>query len=194
MFSSPEVAALKDIDRSANRFLLNTRSSDIFLATVGAQPDVRPLIKTAFSEANAALSPDGRWIAYASNESGSSQVYVRPFPVVDAGRWQVSSGAGNDPRWSRDGKELFFVSGSAGMAQFWRVAVRAGTTFDFDPPTQVARFTNDPSNAYDVGVDGRFLVHQPAGAPVGITDGVREIVVVQSWREEFLARVRGAGK
>jgi serine/threonine-protein kinase len=195
MFSSPELAALKAVDRTAHYFLLNTTSGDIALATLGARPEeVQPLIKTAFNEGNAVLSPDGRWVAYSSNESGIGQVYVRPFPAVDAGRWQVSSAGGFEPRWSRDGKELFFLIGGAGRSEFWRVAVRAGATFDFEPPTQVARFINDPSNAYDIGADGRFLVHRPAGTPVGTTDGIREIVVIHNWREELLARVRNTAK
>jgi serine/threonine-protein kinase len=62
---------------------------------------------TPFNEFNPAFSPDGRWLAYTSNESGTSEVYVRPFPG-SGGRWQVSTGGGAFPVWSRDGRELLF--------------------------------------------------------------------------------------
>ena len=72
------------------------------------------LMETEFAEYNAALSPDGRWMAYQSNESGQYEVYVRPFPDVNGSRWQVSSGGGDWPLWSPDGRELFYL-GSEGM-------------------------------------------------------------------------------
>ena len=61
-----------------------------------------------YEEVGIALSPDGRWLAYASNESGRFQVYVRPFPDVNAGRWQISVNGGNEPHWAHSGRELFF--------------------------------------------------------------------------------------
>jgi Tol biopolymer transport system component len=67
----------------------------------------KPFVNSAFTEAEPAFSPDGRWIAYVSNESGSYEVYVRPFPGP-GGKWQVSTGAGTYPKWSRNGKELFY--------------------------------------------------------------------------------------
>ena len=67
----------------------------------------KPFVNSAFTEAEPAFSPDGRWLAYASNESGSYEVYVRPFPGP-GGKWQVSTGAGTYPKWSRNGKELFY--------------------------------------------------------------------------------------
>jgi Tol biopolymer transport system component len=67
----------------------------------------KPFVNSAFTEAEPAFSPDGRWIAYVSNESGSYEVYVRPFPGP-GGKWQVSTGAGTYPKWSRNGKDLFY--------------------------------------------------------------------------------------
>ena len=66
---------------------------------------VKPLLATRFNERNAEISPDGKWLAYQSDESGPTEIYVRPFPNVDDGRAQVSSGGGIAPLWSRDGKE-----------------------------------------------------------------------------------------
>jgi eukaryotic-like serine/threonine-protein kinase len=67
-----------------------------------------PFAQTAANEVQPAFSPDGRWMAYASDESGVYEVYVRPFPVSGGGKWQISSGGGKIPLWSRDGKNLFF--------------------------------------------------------------------------------------
>jgi serine/threonine-protein kinase len=68
------------------------------------------LIATPASEGSPAISPDGRWLAYASNETGTREVYVRPFPDVQSGRWQVSAGGGRGPRWSPDGRQLYFTN------------------------------------------------------------------------------------
>ena len=72
----------------------------------------KPFVNTAFSEVQPVFSPDGRWLAYSSNESGDYDLYVRPFPGP-GGKWQVSSGGGNYPKWSRNGKELFYRTGTA---------------------------------------------------------------------------------
>jgi Tol biopolymer transport system component len=85
------------------------------LWVVAASPDGRGerrpemYLQTPFNEHHGHLSPDGRWMAYASDESGRSEVYVRAFPA-QGGRWQISAGGGVEPRWRADGKELFYVS------------------------------------------------------------------------------------
>ena len=71
-----------------------------------------PVVQTPFDEAAGQLSPDGRWVAYQSNESGSVEIYVRPFPGP-GGQWQVSTAGGSQPRWRSDGKELFYVAPDA---------------------------------------------------------------------------------
>jgi serine/threonine-protein kinase len=94
----------------------NGGSPDIFTAPVEAGPGYPRLGKpelflgTPFTEIHPAFSPDGRWIAYASNESGSLEVYVRPVPggISSSGKWQISTGGGTSPVWSRDGRELLF--------------------------------------------------------------------------------------
>jgi hypothetical protein len=71
-----------------------------------------PLVRTPFNEWGGEISPDGRWLAYASNESGQFEVYVRPFPDVNGGKWQIASigdVGGTKPMWSPDGRELFYV-------------------------------------------------------------------------------------
>src|ERR1700682_4675513 len=67
------------------------------------------LFHTAFNELNGEISPEGHWLAYQSAESGQSEIYVRPFPNVDRGRWQISTSGGTSPVWARGGGELFFL-------------------------------------------------------------------------------------
>jgi Tol biopolymer transport system component len=86
-------------------------AADLFALPV-AQPDPHPLVlaQTQATEDQGQFSPDGRWVAYTSNESGRSEIYVIPFPPApNKGRWVVSRGGGVMPRWRRDGKELFYV-------------------------------------------------------------------------------------
>jgi len=92
----------------------NSSGFDLGLLSLEGERTSTLLMETEFTERNAALSPDGRWIAYESDESGQYEVYVRPFPDVNGGRWQVSSGGGAWPLWSPDGQELFYA-GSEGM-------------------------------------------------------------------------------
>ena len=124
---------------------------------------------------NAQFSPDGKWVAYSSNETGNWEVYVVPFPAGDS-RWQVSRGGGEQPRWRRDGKELFFLSPDAKMMA---VAVKAGSTFEAESPVML--FQAHPRQfisamelvSYDVSADGqRFLINtkvdEPNAAPLSV--------------------------
>jgi hypothetical protein len=72
----------------------------------------KPFVNSVFNEGQPTFSPDGRWLAYMSDESGSNEVYVRPFPGP-GGKWQISTGGGLYPKWSRDGKELFYRTGDS---------------------------------------------------------------------------------
>ena len=145
---------------------------------------IEPLLHTRFRERNAEIAPDGRWIAYQSNESGVDQVYVQPFPGVDAGRWQVSSAGGVKPLWAPSGRELFYLaSGGALMS----VPIQPGPAFTFGNPTRLldtSAFANPgaPGRNWDVAPDGqRFLIikgaEQPQIAP--------QINVVLNWQEEL---------
>src|SRR5262249_35461591 len=86
---------------------------------------VTPLVHTAAAERNGMVSPDGRWLAYESNDSSSFEIYVRPYPDVESGRWQVSTGGGTRPLWSRDGRGLFYVSPTSGGCA-WALNVPGG--------------------------------------------------------------------
>jgi serine/threonine-protein kinase len=163
------------------------RRRDLVTVPLDGDGGVETLLSTEFSELNAAISPDGVWMAFQSNESGQTEVYVRPFPDVEAGRWQVSTVGGRDPVWSPDGGELFFVQGTQLMA----ATVRADTTFAWDTPEMLFGgdyFFGAPGRNFDVAPDGRFLMIKDTGQSTG-DDSSPQINVVLNWFEELTARV-----
>ncbi|MDA2914999.1 hypothetical protein MYX77_13790, partial [Acidobacteriia bacterium AH_259_A11_L15] len=85
-------------------------SGDINVLSMEGEPISKPLLQTQFAEGGAAISPDGRWVAYHSNETGRREVYVRPFPNVEEGKWQISSDGGRGTIWGPQGQELFYRS------------------------------------------------------------------------------------
>jgi Tol biopolymer transport system component len=82
---------------------------DIGIVALTGDRERRDLLATEFNERRPVVSPNGRWLAYQSDESGQFEIYVRPFPNVDARKWPVSAGGGEEPRWSEDGRTLFFL-------------------------------------------------------------------------------------
>ena len=149
------------------------------------------LFETEFEERNAALSPDGRWMAYQSNESGQFEVYVRPFPDVKSGRWQVSSGGGEWPVWNPNGRELFYV-GSEGMmavpieTEPTFTQGRVDLLFGLGPYSKPA---DGPNRRIDISPEGdRFLLLKEGGG-LDETAETTTIIVVQNWFEELKRRV-----
>ncbi len=137
------------------------------------------------------FSPNGRYLAYESDESGRAEVYVRPFPRVDSGRWQVSTAGGTRPAWARNGRELFYLDESNTLTSV-RVST-SGPTFNSGSPVTVfdAKYVeSNPSRHYDVSADGqRFLmikesaIHDPNATPASM-------IVVLNWFEELKAKAR----
>jgi eukaryotic-like serine/threonine-protein kinase len=84
--------------------------SDLWVLPLQGDRKPVPYLATPFNEGQAKFSPDGHWVVYTANESGTKEVYVQPFPVSSGGKWVVSNGGGSQPRWSRDGKELFYFA------------------------------------------------------------------------------------
>ena len=166
---------------------------DVFLfplVTAVDRPRAESLIQTLFDELSAEVSPDGRYLAYQTNESGRNEIEVRPFPQVNGARWRVSTAGGTQPAWSRNGRELFYLDGSNTLTG---VTVQTtGSTFSSGNPAKVferqysATLTARP---YDVSPDGqRFLMIKEAATTVpGPTPA--SIVVVLNWQEELNARV-----
>jgi eukaryotic-like serine/threonine-protein kinase len=160
------------------------RTDSIF--RVGPPPDttVTPLVASPFWDSQATVSPDGRWLAYVSNESGNDQVYVRPFPNTMTHRWAVSVGGGTEPVWSRDGSELFY----RGPKSYWAAEVKTSPTFSVSGWT--ALFAADPFAAgnghpmYGVTPDGkRFFMLQMED------QSQSALILVRNWASEVAAKV-----
>jgi Tol biopolymer transport system component len=131
-----------------------------------------PFLRSVFNETDARFSTDGRWVAFVSDESGRSQVYVQLFQG-SAEKWPVSSAGGSRPRWRRDGKELYYL---AADNKLMAVAVNAGHNFTASAPTVLFKLESG-CNDYDVALEGqRFLISTyDAGA------GSTRITVVLNW-------------
>jgi eukaryotic-like serine/threonine-protein kinase len=108
----------------------SSAGGDILLARTGVDSVARPIVATGYDEGAPALSPDSRWLAYVSNEQGKHEVFVRPFPDVNAGKWQVSSGGGGAPLWSHDGRELYYVKDGS----MYVVRIHPEPPFSAEPP------------------------------------------------------------
>ena len=147
----------------------------------------RPLLVTRFNESAPRLSPDGQWMAYVSNESGQDEVYVRPFPSM-SGRWQVSSGGGTEPVWSRDGRELFYRDRDR-LVEARVSASPSGTVFTVAGRRQLlaGRYASGGLHAgYDVHPDGqRFLMVDPV-------EDRQSIIVVVNWFADLRERIASA--
>ncbi len=149
---------------------------DTMMMRLDADRTVAPLLATEFTESNAAVSPDGGWIAYRSDESGRNEVYVQRFPEL-GGRVQISTTGGTSPLWSSDGTELYYRQGQAMMT----VAVDgSGAAFSAGQPERLfeGRYLDDLTRNYDVAPDGRFLMIKQA-------DTLRQIHVVVDWTEDL---------
>jgi serine/threonine-protein kinase len=161
------------------------KMGDVARLNVGsAVSDLEPVISTEFNEYNVSLSPDGGWLAYQSNASGREEVYVRPFPDVEGGRWQVSTLGGQDPLWSRDGTELFYWQGNQMMA----VPVGTGSAFVAGVPEMLfsGNYYTDLSRTYDVASDGRFLLIKGDGQSGSSLSP--SMTVVLNWVDELQER------
>ncbi len=133
-------------------------SSDVYQMPLDGDRTPTPLLRTRFNETVPMYSPDGRWVAYQSNESGRAEVYVAP--ASGSAKWQVSQGGGSFPRWRRDGKELFFIT--IGGERKLMAAEVSGSAGGFEVGEVRALFTpavriSSPRYSYDVAKDGRFL-------------------------------------
>jgi len=142
---------------------------------------LQPFLDTRFARGYFQFSPDGKWVAYESDETGRSEIYVVPYPGP-GGRSQVSTDGGTQPRWNRNGREMFFRSGDKMMA----VDVETGAAFRAGSPKML--FTK-VSEDYDVAPDGkRFIMLKPAAAA---ESAPIELHVIVNWFDELRRRVPG---
>jgi Tol biopolymer transport system component len=138
----------------------------------------RPFICTPFNEDAAEFSPDGRWVAYESNETGRTEVYVRSFESPEE-RWQVSEAGGINARWAADGSEIFFLDGERNV---WSVPVRAGETFVSLSPRRLFQSRN--YERFDISPEnGAFIMRSEPLRPT-------RLVVSLRWAEEVARRLR----
>ncbi len=146
--------------------LLYWANEDLWIVPVDGKEKPYAIAKTRFEERAGCFSPDGKWVAYSSNESGRYEIYLIPFPVADGKRYTVSNQGGASPAWRRDGKEIYFVSGD-GRLTAMPVTIR-GSDVQFGRAESLFPVdSTDFSRAYEPSRDGqRFLIIMPA-APGG---------------------------
>ncbi|MBI3982501.1 MAG: PD40 domain-containing protein [Gemmatimonadetes bacterium] len=152
-----------------------------------------PLVaSTTFDEAAIALSPDGRWLAYESNETGRLEMFVRPFPNTGAAKWQVSTSGGQAPLWAPSGRELFYVDGARQMIV---AAVSPGPTLQLGERRVLFRLREDlyltereSYTPHDVGRDGQRFIMARRRRTEGAS--AAPLIVVENWFEEVRSRTR----
>ncbi|HEU5256867.1 MAG TPA: hypothetical protein VFU28_12805 [Vicinamibacterales bacterium] len=152
-------------------------------------PRVETLLETPFESRGGVVSPDGRWLAYESNSTGRFEIYVRPFPNVGAGQWQVSNAGGVQPLWAHSGRELFFIAPDGALMTV--PADPRGSAWSAGSPMKLieGRYYNGAGltigREYDVSPDDqRFLMIKEGGAS-DQTAAPGSLIVVLNWIEEL---------
>jgi eukaryotic-like serine/threonine-protein kinase len=155
---------------------------DILALRVGVDSAPRPIIASAFQELAPALSPDGRWLAYTSNETGQREVYVRPFPDVSTGKLQVSTAGGTAPRWSHRGDEIFYLTRSE---DFMAAQVRTAPTFTVVSQKRLFSAIGYAPGlehaTYDVSRDDRRFLMLRIGSTADAKDETPQLILVQNF-------------
>jgi serine/threonine-protein kinase len=166
---------------------------DIFGVRTGKDTARVPIIVTPADEEAIALSPDGKWIAYQSDETGKTEVFVRSFPNTDGFKRPVSNGSAAAPLWSRDSKELYFLNVSTKDMMAVRVTAD-GASLAIGAPTKLFHLTDDLLGVeydyytpWDVGADGRLILAR-LRPTAGATPST--IVVTENWFTELKARMK----
>jgi eukaryotic-like serine/threonine-protein kinase len=160
-------------------------SNDIWALPMTGDRTPRALVTSRFDERRPAISPDGRWLAYGTNEPGPPEIHVRPYPETARGQYQASAGGGTSPVWSIDGRAIFYRNGG----KYFRVNVTTSPDFKAAKPEELFTLSgSDQQMNYDLAPDGkRFAVIKS-----GSDSGGAEYHVVVNWIEELRARVRPA--
>jgi dipeptidyl aminopeptidase/acylaminoacyl peptidase len=172
---SPDGAILAFIDA------LSVSNMDIHLLDMKSRR-VTPFINAQAWEASPAISPDGRWMAYSSNESGRAEVWIRPFPG-QGGKWKISSERGTEPIWSKDGKQLYYREAN----RVWAVDIRTGESLSHGKPhllfERQGLDLGSPVRNWDLWPDGQgfIMVMEEEIKPQPVT----EMILIQNWLEEL---------
>ena len=186
-FAAPEFQVPIAATPDGKQLIVLDRFRDLFLLDFARPAQLQPLLQSRFEERLADISPDGRWIAYESDESGKQfEVIVRSFPNVEDRRDVISVGGGRYPRWGPKGSnELYYVRADGAMMA---ASVRFSPTFELGSSRKLFDWRKPPSNVsgrlYDVGPDGRFLVTEAAET---ISDRQTEVSVILNWRSTLMA-------
>jgi serine/threonine protein kinase/Tol biopolymer transport system component len=156
------------------------QKQDLWIVPMAGDRKPIPFVVTAADEGSATFSPDARWIAYSSDESGRREVYVQGFvpdhvPAAGIGKWQISTAGGDAPHWRRDGKELYYIGP---VGQLMAVPVTSTAT-SFQPGIAVPLFQmHTRRHAYDVAPDGRFLINRESD---DVQHNTLPITIVLNW-------------
>jgi Tol biopolymer transport system component len=187
LWESAEDKTAEDLSHDG-RFLLygvtNNPKTGFDMWLLPLEGDRKPVVflSTPFEEFQGQFSPDDRWVAYQSNESGRYEIYVRPFPEKPGGRRRVSTLGGIEPRWRRDGKELYYLAPD-GKLMSASITVKGAAIEPSDPvPLFQTRISGGGTNArlnqqYDVAPDGRFLINETTEDAA-----TSPITLLQNWR------------
>jgi serine/threonine-protein kinase len=161
-------------------------AQDIWIYSTDAAEKTRPFLQTRFREGAPQFSPDGRWVAYVSDESGQNEVYVRPYPGPGE-KWTISTDSGTEPVWARRSGQIFYRKGNALMV----VDTTLSPAFSAGKPRQIFERAYDPSGSfwpnYDVTPDGKRLLMVK---PDEVTVSPVQINVVLNWFDELAAQVK----
>src|SRR5262245_580933 len=165
-------------DRGPKRKLLTT---DLWLVSPGDRRSARPWFESPFRETGGNFSPDGRWIAYVSDESGVREIYVRPFPGPGAAT-KISNGFATEPLWSRDGRALYYRAGE-NAEKFMSVAIRTVPELTISAPRLLFSSEldtggeEDQYREFDVSADGQFVAQRYANPE----EPARQLTIVTNW-------------
>jgi Tol biopolymer transport system component len=186
VLKSNELKFLQDWSRDGRFLIYSQGGVTTHLWVMPLEGDKKPVpsVQSEFAESEGRFSPDTRFVAYTSNASGKTEIYVQPFPDASGGKWMVSKGGGAHPRWRRDGKELFYISADSKMTA---VDVTLSPTFKAGIPKELfpAPISGGGgavnNTRYDVTADGqRFLINAiGAEANAGTSS---PIIVVLNWQ------------
>ena len=183
------IGAYPDSWSSDGKYLLYERVADtrtrvdLWILPMTGEPKPFPYLDGEFEEAHGQFSPDGKWVAYASNQSGRSEVYVRSFPN-GSGMWQISNNGGDQPQWRSDGKEIFYMAADRRLTA---VPVSGSSTFEVGRPEVLFETAvpqtgiTDDRNTYVPSRDGqRFLVNALAESAY-----LEPLIVILNWGGEL---------
>ena len=176
------------LDQDGN-IIFGVGHQDIHVLNVSGDGSDEPLLASEFVEDRPALSPDGNWLAYESDETGIKEIYVRPYPDVDSGKQKVSNGGGMQAKWSADGSRLYYMSPTYLMM----AEVETDPTFSRKTTEQLFsldgfRVDDQEDRTYDVSADGQhFLMLKAENTGSGTAQA--KIIIVENWTNELERQV-----